>query len=297
MRVFVTGATGFVGSAVVEDLIAAGHQVVGLARSDEGAARLASLGATARRGSMEDHDSLRHGAAEADAVIHTAFNHDFSRFAESCEADRHAIAALGAALVGTDRPFLVTAGLVGLAPGRTATEADAARPPTPGYPRASEQATAALTAQGVRASCVRLAPSVHDAGDHGFVPMLIALAREKGVSAYVDDGANRWPAVHRRDAARVFRLALERGAEGGPFHAAGEEGIPFRAIAEAIGRGLGLPVESRSPDEAPGHFGWFTAFASMDAPASSERTRALLGWEPRGPGLIEDMKRSGYFEA
>lgn len=297
MRIFVTGATGFVGSAVVEDLIATGHEVVGLARSDKGAERLAALGADARRGSIEDLDGLREGAGEADAVIHTAFNHDFSRFAASCEEDRRAVETLGEALAGSDRPLLVTAGLAGLAPGRTATEADAAPPPTPGYPRASEQATLALAARGVRASCVRLAPSVHGAGDHGFVPMLIALARAAGVSAYVGDGANRWPAVHRRDAARVFRLALERGAEGGPFHAAGEEGVRFRAIAEAIGRGLGLPVESRSPGEAQDHFGWLAAFVGMDASASAERTRARLGWDPTGPGLIEDMERSEYFQA
>lgn len=297
MRIFVTGATGFVGSAVVEELVAAGHAVLGLARSDEAAARLAAQGADVCRGDITDHASLRAGAAEVEAVVHTAFNHDFLRFAASCEDDRQAIEALGAALEGTDRQLLVTAGLAGLAPERPSTEADVPPPPTSAYPRASEQTARALADRGVRASTVRLAPSVHDRGDHGFVPLLIRLARKVGVSAYPGEGANRWSAVHRRDAARVYRLALEKGVETGPFQAAAEEGLAFRAIAEAIGHGLGLPVASLSTDEALAHFGWFAHFAGMDAPASAEVTRARLGWEPSGPGLLVDMRTAGYFDA
>lgn len=296
MRIFVTGASGFVGSAVVEDLIAAGHVVLGLVRSDEAAIRLEAQGAEVRRGDIVDHVVLRTAAAEADAVIHTAFNHDFSRFAASCEEDRQAIEVLGEALEGSERQLLVTGGLAGLAPGRPSTETDVPPPATQAYPRVSEHTAQGLAARGVRASTVRLAPSVHDAGDHGFVPILIGLAREKGISAYLGEGENRWSAVHRRDAARVYRLALERGVEAGPFQAAGEEGIPFRAIAEAIGEGLGLPVASLSPEEVQAHFGWFTHFASMDAPASTERTRARLGWEPQGPDLLTDLRGNGYFD-
>lgn len=297
MRIFVTGASGFVGSAVVEDLVAAGHAVLGLARSEVAAARLLAQGAEVHRGDIIDHAALQAGATDADAVVHTAFNHDFSRFAASCEEDRQAIEALGRALEGSDRQLLVTGGLAGLAPGRPSTETDVPPPATPAYPRASELTARSLAARGVRASTVRLAPSVHGAGDHGFVPLLIGMARQKGVSAYLGDGENRWSAVHRRDAARIYRLALESGVEAGPFQAAGEESIPFHAIANAIGEGLGLPVASLPPDRAQAHFGWFTHFASMDAPASTERTRARLGWEPTGPGLLDDMSRAGYFRA
>lgn len=293
MRVFVTGATGFVGSAVVGELAAAGHQVLGLARSDQGAKALAEMGAQVHRGNMQDLDSLRSGAAEADGVIHLAFNHDFSKFLENCEADRRAIEAIGEVLEGSERPLLVTSGLALVAPGRLATEADS---PAPGFPRLSEVAAETVAARGVRTAVVRLAPSTHGAGDHGFVPHLINLAREKGVSAYIGDGSNRWPGVHRFDAARLYRLALERGAVDGPYHAVAEEGVPFKEIAGVIGRGLGVPVVSKSEDEAADHFGWFKGFAGMDIPASSERTRQRLNWQPTHPDLLTDIDQKAYFE-
>ncbi|MEH2554412.1 nucleoside-diphosphate-sugar epimerase [Bradyrhizobium algeriense] len=292
MRIFVTGATGFVGSAVVHELITSGHQVLGLTRSDAGASALAGLGAEAHRGSLEDLESLRDGARRADAVIHTAFNHDFSRFLENCAEDRRAIEAMGAELEGSKRPMLVTSAFGSLAPGRIATEADR---PAPDFPRASEAAAAAVAARGVRASAVRLAASTHGDGDHGFVPRLIDIAREKGVAAYVGDGANRWPGVHRLDAARLYRLALEQVVEGGPYHAVADEGVPFKKIAEVIGRRLGVPVISKTHDEAPAHFGWIARFAAMDMPASSARTRAAVGWKPEQPGLIADLDQDNYF--
>ena len=290
MRVFLTGATGWVGSAVVPELIGGGHRVVGLARSKDKAAALAATGAAVLQGTLDALDTLRSAAAEADAVIHTAFNHDFSEFAENARQDERAIETLGAALEGTDKPLIVTSGVALIAPGRAATEADP--PPShPSFPRKSEAASRAVRARGVRATAVRLAPSVHGLGDHGFIPILIGMAREAGVSAYIGEGLNRWPGVHRLDAARLYRLVLEQGATEPAYHAIADEGVPFRAIAEVIGRQLGLPVESRPAD----HFGWFAMFAGADMPASSERTRALLGWTPTGPDLLSDLDQPGYF--
>lgn len=297
MRIFVTGATGFVGEAVVRELLAAGHSVLGMARVDAGADALARIGAAVHRGDLLNTESLAAGAKACDGVIHTAFIHDFSKFKENCEIDRHAIEALGSALAGSDRPLVVTSGTGLLSSANIITEEDVPASGPNAIPRvASEEAAASLAARGVNVSVVRLPPSVHGDGDHGFVPLLIGLAREKRVSAYVGEGLNRWPAVHRFDAARVFRLAVEKGVAGARYHGLAEEGVPFRDIASVIGRRLNLPVISKDAAEAADHFGWFTHFAGMDNLASNQRTRELLGWEPKQIGLIADIDRPRYFE-
>jgi nucleoside-diphosphate-sugar epimerase len=296
MRVFVTGSTGFIGSAVVRDLISAGHRVLGLARSDEAAKRLAAAGAQIHRGDLEDLDSLRKGAAESDGIIHTGFNHDFSKFKENCENDRKVIQVLGSVLAGSDRPLVITSG-IGLLPStRLATEETMPVSPNPNPRVASEEAAREVADRGVHVSVVRLPPSVHGDGDHGFVPILINIAREKGVSAYIGEGTNRWPAVHRLDAAHLFRLALEKPARRAYYHGVAEEGIKFREIAEVIGQRLNIPVAAKSSDEAASHFGWFAHFAAMDVKASSKQTQQVLGWHPTQPGLIADLDCPSYFK-
>lgn len=285
MNVFVTGATGWVGSLVVQELIDAGHKVTGLARSEEKAVSLAATGAKVLRASLSDLDALRGAAAAADAVIHTAFNHDFSKFVENCEEDRRVIDVLGGALEGSNRPLIVTSGLSGLPAG--ATELDL---PSPVSPRKSEATARAWAERGVRAATVRLPPSVHGVGDHGFIPILVRLAREKGVCAYIGDGLNQWAGVYRHDAARVYRLALEEGVTQKVYHAVADEAVPFKAIAQAIGDRLGLPVESRDRD----HFSWFANMAGANMSVTSARTRELLGWAPQGPSLISDLQQPDY---
>jgi nucleoside-diphosphate-sugar epimerase len=293
MRVFVTGATGFIGSAIVRELLDAGHQVLGLARSDSSAASLVAEGAKVLRGSLEDFESLRSGAAASDGVIHMAFTHDFNNYGPAAEADRRAIETLGSALAGSDRPLVVTSGtLLIQREGPLAKEENA---PIPNFPRRSEEAAQTLRSRGIRASVLRLPPSVHGDGDHGFVPQLIAVAREKGVSAYIDDGLNRWPAVHRLDAARLYRLVLEKGSSAN-YHGIADEGVPTREIAEVIGRRLNVPVISKSNEDAAEHFGWIGRFFAMDAPASSAQTQELLGWQPTLPGLIADLECGRYFD-
>lgn len=293
MRVFITGATGFIGMAVIRELRDAGHRVLGLARSDAGAESLIAAGAEVHRGSLEDLESLRSGAAASDGVIHLAFNHDFSKYMDNCEADRRAIEAMGAVLVNSDRPFVVTAGIAVDAPGRAATEDD---PPASVIPRAaSELAAEAIAARGVRVSVVRL-PQVHDLYKQGLITPLIEIAREKRVSAYVGDGSNRWPAVHLLDCARLYVLALEKGSAGARYHAVGEEGVRVRDIAEVIGRRLNLPIVTKSPAEAVDHFGWMGMFAGRDGVASNALTRERLRWHPSGPGLIADLEHAHNLE-
>lgn len=289
MRVFVTGASGFVGSAIVKELLANGHQVLGLVRSEKATEQLAAGGAEVLLGDVNDTDIIRQGATGCDAVIHTAFNHDFSQFKANCEADRKVIETFGDALAGSGKPLVVTSGVGLLNYGRLVTEDDAI-PGSDVIPRAaSEEAARAAAAKGVNAYAVRLPPSVHGQGDHGFVPIIINMAREKGESAYIGDGSNQWPAVHRKDAAVLYRLIVEKQPEQKVLHAVAETGVPFKEIAETIGKGLNLPVVSKSGDDIAAHFGWFAHFATINCPASGDKTRQALGWEPREPGLIDDI--------
>jgi nucleoside-diphosphate-sugar epimerase len=293
MRVFLTGATGFIGSAIVRELTDAGHQVLGLARSDAGAKSLTAAGAQAHRGSLEDLESLRSGAAAADGVIHTAFIHDFNNYGPAAEADRRAIETLGTELAGSARPLVVTSGTLLLQRrGPLVTEEDQVNPD---FPRKSEDALA-MVSRGVHSVVLRLPPSVHGDGDHGFVPALINIARQKGASAYIGDGLNHWPAVHRLDAAHLYRLALEKGSAGACYHAIADEGVPVRDIAKVIGRRLSLPVVAKSKEEATGHFGWMAHFFAIDSPASSAQTQKQLGWQPTHSSLIADMNGGNYFE-
>ncbi|MEM5424492.1 SDR family oxidoreductase [Paraburkholderia ferrariae] len=296
MRIFLTGATGFIGSALVPELIEAGHEVIGMTRSEAGAQALARAGARVHRGTLEEPASLRSGAEQADAVIHTAFDHDFSRFVENCEKDKRAIAALGTALAGSDRPLLITSGTgIGNAqPGELASE-DVFNPGHPNPRIASELAGQVLLEQGLNVGAVRL-PQVHNPFRQGLIMPLVAIAREKGVCAYVGDGQNRWPAGHLSDVVRLYRLAVEKGQPGARYNAVGEEGVTSRAIAEALGRGLGLPVVSIAPEEAAAHFGWMGMFVGLDMPASSALTQARLGWRPTGPSLIADLNEARFAE-
>ncbi len=299
MRVFVTGASGWIGSAIVPELIGAGHQVVGLARSDASAAALAAAGAEVHRGTLDELDGLRSAAAASDGVIHTAYKHDIAfsgDFQGAADADRRAVETLGEALVSSDRPFAIASGTAGLTPGVLGTEEDAGDPDSAAAARIpSEQTALSLASRGVRSSAVRLSPSVHGEGDHGFVAALIGMARDKGVSGYVGDGTNRWPAVHRFDAARLFRLAVEKASAGSVLHGVAEEGVPVRDIAAVIGRHLDLPVVAVSPEDAGEHFGWLGGFLAADLPTSSALTRERVGWQPTYPGLIDDLEQGHYF--
>ncbi|MYM70876.1 NAD-dependent epimerase/dehydratase family protein [Duganella sp. FT134W] len=295
MKVFVTGATGWVGSAVIQELLDAGHEVLGLARSEDGADTLRQRGIAVHRGDLSDLDALAAGARACDGVIHTAFIHDFKDFNAAGETDRRAIEAMGEAMAGSGKPLITTSGSALLPHGRVGTENDAPDPAGPAQHRtASEQLTLALAARDVRSSLVRLPPSVHGDGDYGFAPRLVDIARAKGVSAYIGEGNNRWPAVHRFDAARLYRLVLEHGMAGARYHAIGEQGVATREIAEVIGKGLGVPVVSLAAEEALEHFGFLARFFGADCPASSAQTREQLGWQPAGQGLIEDLAQH-YF--
>jgi nucleoside-diphosphate-sugar epimerase len=307
MRIFVTGASGWIGSAVVPELIDAGHRVVGLARSDASAAALTAARAEVHRGTLDDLDSLRSAAAASDGVIHLAFKHDLAfsgDFQGAADADRRAVETFGEALEGSDRPLVLASGLLGLAPGRVATEQDGHDPDPAlvaigGGPQtrlATAELVLSFASRSVRSSVMRLPPTNHGDGDNGFMATLVAIAREKGVSGYIGDGANRWPAVHRLDSARLFRLALERAPAGSTLHAVADEGVPIRDVAEAIGRHLEVPVVSIAPEDAGEHFSWLGGFLALDAPASSALTRELLGWQPTQPGLIDDLDQGHYFD-
>jgi nucleoside-diphosphate-sugar epimerase len=305
MRVFVTGASGWIGSAVVPELIGAGHQVTGLARSAASARALTEAGAEVQHGSIDDLDTLQSAAAAADGVIHLAFKHDLAfsgNFQAAADADRRAVETIGAALAGSGRPFVIASGLLGLTPGRVATEKDGLEPVTAETENggmntrlATAQLTLALADRQVRSSIVRLPPTTHGDGDNGFMAALVGIARDKGVSGYVGDGSNRWPAGHRLDAAHLFRLALENAPAGSALHAVADEGVPIRSVAEVIGRHLDVPVASISPEDAAGHFTWLARFIAIDSPASSTLTRELLGWQPTQPGLIDDLEKGHYF--
>ena len=296
MRVFVTGASGWIGSATVDELLSAGHSVLGLARSDASAAALEEKGATVLRGDLDDLDAIRKGAADADGVVHLANKHDWANPAASNAAERGAVEAIADTLVGTERPFVLASGVAGLAKGRPSTEEDPSPFHGPDAPRGgSENLAVEYVGRGVRAVSARFAPTVHGVRDHGFIAYIVGVAREKGVSAYVGDGTHRWAAVHRPDAARLVRIGLEQAPAGTRLHAVAEEGVPTKVIAEAIGRGLGLPVTSVGPEDAIGHFGFIGAFFAMDLSSSSERTRARFGWEPTGPTLVEDIEAGAYF--
>ena len=299
MKVFVTGASGWIGSAVVPELISAGHQVIGLARSDASVAALEAVGAQVHRGTLDDLDGLHSAAAASDGVIHLAFKHDIAfsgDFQGAADSDRRAIETIGEALTGSDRPFVIASGILGLTPGRVATERDASDPNSLAGPRAtSALKVLSLSAHGVRSSVLRLPPSVHGEGDDGFMATLIRIARASGVSGYIGDGSNRWPAVHQLDAAHLFRLALEKAPAGSVLHAVADEGVPIRSIAEVIGRHLGLPVVSISPEDAGKHFTWMGGFIGLDSPASSVLTQELLGWQPVNQGLLADLEQGHYF--
>lgn len=295
MRVFVTGASGWIGSAVVPELIGAGHRVLGLARSDSSAAAIAAMGAEVHRGTIDDLDSLRAGAAASDGVIHLAYDHDFSRMEAAAATNMRAIQTLGAALEGSGRPIVIASGTPPLGPGRVTTERDGLEPGG-AHPRAaSETALLSFAARGARPSVLRLPFTVHGAGDHGFMAELVAIARRRRVSGYVGDGSNRWPAVHRLDAARLFRLAVEGAPAGSVLHGVDEQGIPVRLIAETVGRHLNVPAVSVDPEQAPAHFGWLGMFLGLDVVASSALTRERFGWSPEHPGLIEDLDAGHYF--
>jgi nucleoside-diphosphate-sugar epimerase len=305
MRVFVTGASGWIGSAVVPELIGAGHRVVGLARSDASAAALAAAGAEVRHGTIDDLDTLRSAATAADGVIHLAFKHDIAfsgGFEAAADADRRAVETFGEALAGSNRPFVIASGTAGLVPGRVATEQDGHGTAGmehlaagPRIRRGTAELTLSLAPRGVRSSILRLPPTVHGDGDHGFMAAIVGIARQKGVSGYLGDGSNRWPAVHRVDAAHLFRLALEHAPAGSTLHAVADEGVPIRAIAEVIGGHLELPVAAIAPEDAAGHFAWLAGFIALDSPASSTLTRQLLGWQPTHPGLLDDLDKGHYF--